>query len=449
VAKEVIMPKLGMTMETGTIIRWFKEEGEPVQAGDVLLEVMTDKINIEVESYESGILLKRYYEADAVVPVNHVIAYIGAEGESVPDQPPEAGSTNQADEAASSSSSGEQRMDEPSVAAGDSDAGKVRATPAARRLARERGVPLDQIRGSGERGRIHRADVEAYLEQHAVKATPLARKTAEAEGIDLRKVTGTGVHGKITKEDVEAYRTPAAASTTTDAVPTAETVKKLEGMRKIIAQRMAESAFTAPHVTLSTEVDMTRSIELRQSLLPLVEKQTGYRLSYTEVIIKAVALCLRRHPQMRVQLEGEYIRYVPDIHVGLAVAVDHGLLVPVIRHADQKGLAALTQESKTLAAMARENKLKPDQISGGTFTISNLGMYAVDVFTPIINQPESAILGVGRIVEKAVGVNGQIVLRPMMTLSLSFDHRLIDGAPAAAFLTDLKRMLENPYELLI
>lgn len=436
------MPKLGMTMETGTIIRWFKEEGEHVQAGDVLLEVMTDKINIEVESYETGVLLKRYYEADAVVPVNHVIAYIGEEGETVPDQPPEAAPSNQADEAAPSGSSDERSAEEPSVEAGVSDGGKVRATPAARRLARERGVPLEQIRGSGERGRIHLADVEKYLEENAVKATPLARKVAEAEGIDLRNVSGSGVHGKILKEDVESHRTPATAKTE-------DTLQKLEGMRKIIAQRMAESAFTAPHVTLTTEVDMTRSIELRQSLLPVIEKQTGYRLSYTEVIIKAVALCLRRHPHMRAQLDGEYIRYVSDIHVGLAVAVDNGLLVPVIRHADQKGLAALTQESKTLAALARENKLKPDQISGGTFTISNLGMYAVDTFTPIINQPESAILGVGRIVEKAVGVNGQIVLRPMMSLSLSFDHRLIDGAPAAAFLTDLKRMLENPYELLI
>jgi len=448
VAKPVIMPKLGMTMETGTIIRWFKEEGEPVKAGEVLFEVMTDKINIEVESYETGILLKRYYEAEAVVPVNHVIAYIGEAGEQVPERPPEDAPSGEAGETKTASLSEGRPAEEPPAEGtpaeeGDSGGGKVRATPAARRLARERGVPLEQIRGSGERGRIHLADVEAYLEEHAVRATPLARKAAEAEGIDLRTVTGSGVHGKIMKQDVEAARAPAAPSAAD------EKMVKLEGMRKIIARRMSESAFTAPHVTLSTEADMTRVIELRESLLPIVEQQTGYRLSYTEVIVKAAAMCLRRHPQMRVQLQGEYIRYVQDVHVGLAIALEQGLIVPVIRHADQKGLAELTRECKTLASLARENKLTPDQITGGTFTVSNLGMYAVDMFTPIINQPESAILGVGRIAEKAVGLGGQIVLRPMITLSLSFDHRVIDGAPAAAFLTDLKRMLENPYELLI
>lgn len=446
VAKEVIMPKLGMTMETGTIIRWFKEQGEPVQTGDLLLEVMTDKINIEVESYETGILLKRYYEADTVVPVNQVIAYIGAEGESVPDSPPD--SSAQPDESAAEAGQQAQPAAEAvadsghmSEDAGVSNGGKVRATPAARKLAREQGVPLEQIKGTGERGRIHAADVEAYIEANAVRATPLARKIAEAEGLDLREVKGTGVHGKVMQSDVASSR-PAA-------VQQEDSLQKLEGVRKIIAQRMAQSAFTAPHVTLTSEVDMTRSMELRSSLLPVIEKQTGSRLSYTEIIIKAVAHQLRKHPQIRTQLDGEYIRYVSDIHIGLAVANDNGLVVPVIQHADQKGLAELTQESKSLAALARENKLKPNQISGGTFTISNLGMYAVDAFTPIINQPESAILGVGRIKEKAVGMDGQIVLRPMMTLSLSFDHRIIDGAPAAAFLTDLKQSLENPFELLM
>lgn len=446
-AKEVIMPKLGMTMETGTIIRWFKEQGEPVQTGDLLLEVMTDKINIEVESYETGILLKRYYEADTVVPVNQVIAYIGTAGESVPDTPPDV--SGQSDESATESTQpalsvadGEADANRSTEEAGEqSTGGKIRATPAARKLAREQGVPLEQIRGTGERGRIHEADVVAYIEANAVRATPLARKIAQAEGIDLREVKGTGTHGKVMQSDLAASRP----------VPTEQTdsLQKLEGVRKIIAQRMAQSAFTAPHVTLTSEVDMTRSMELRSSLLPFIEQQTGSRLSYTEIIIKAVAHCLRKHPHIRTQLEGEYIRYVSDIHIGLAVANNNGLVVPVIQYADQKGLAELTQESKALAAMARGNKLKPDQMTGGTFTISNLGMYAVDAFTPIINQPESAILGVGRITEKAVGLNGQIVLRPMMTLSLSFDHRIIDGAPAAAFLTDLKQTLENPFELLL
>ncbi|WP_019124008.1 dihydrolipoamide acetyltransferase family protein [Brevibacillus massiliensis] len=449
-ATEVFMPKLSMTMETGTILQWFKQEGDDVKEGDLLLEVMTDKINIEVESYASGKLLKIYYGADEVVPVNQVIGYIGAEGEQVPDSPPPVeGSAGAKDgaaaETACDASTGQ--ACEAAEAADDTAGEKVRATPAARRIARENGISLHKVTGTGERGRIHQADVLRYLadnRQAEVKATPLAQKIAAAEGIALGDVAGTGVQGKVRKDDVLAHQRAAAAS-----VPAAGEQVKLDGMRKVIAQRMVQSAFTAPHVTLVSEVDMSAAIAMRQALLPVVENKTGLRLSYTEIIMKAVAYALREHPKVNASLQGDYIALHPQVNIGLAVAVPNGLVVPVVKQADQQGLADLTAACKQLASLARDNKLLPEHMSGGTFTISNLGMYSIDAFTPIINQPESAILGVGRIHEKPVGVGGEIVLRPMMTLSLSFDHRVIDGAPAAAFLQTVKEVLENPYQMMV
>lgn len=227
------------------------------------------------------------------------------------------------------------------------------------------------------------------------------------------------------------------------------TRRKMSGMRKVIADRMVQSKQTAPHVTMASEVDMSRVKELRISLLPIVEKQTGFRLSYTEILMKATAVALARHPQINVSLEGDEIVQHNYVHLGLAVAIPDGLLVPVIKDVLAKGLAELTQNAKEIGQRARDNKLLPEQMRGSTFTISNVGMYAVDMFTPVINQPESAILGVGRMNDKPVVVSGSVEIRPMMTLSLSFDHRVIDGAPAAAFLTELKDILENPYELLV
>ncbi|NGQ96040.1 2-oxo acid dehydrogenase subunit E2 [Brevibacillus sp. SYP-B805] len=407
-ATGVFMPKLSMTMEQGTIIQWFKQEGDDVREGELLLEVMTDKINIEVEAYATGKLLKIYYGANQTVPVNQIIAYIGEADEVVPEHPPALDETaRQAAEAGAN---------EPGAAAAPETAAqeqKIRATPVARRIARENGLALEQIKGSGPNGRIHRIDVEQALARRSAQAAPPVK---------------------------EPIRSSA---------PSPLRQRKLEGMRRVIAQRMAQSAFTAPHVTLTTEADMSRAIELRTELLPAVEKATGLRLSYTEVIVKAVATALVRHPHINVSLQDDVLIERDEVNVGLAVAVPDGLLVPVVKHADRRGLAELTAECKRLAGLAREGKLLPDDMRGGSFTISNLGMYAIDAFTPIINPPEIAILGVGRIHEKPVGVNGQILLRPMMTLSLSFDHRAVDGAPAAAFLQEIKEILESPWQLLV
>ncbi|WP_152657863.1 dihydrolipoamide acetyltransferase family protein [Oceanobacillus sp. CFH 90083] len=448
-AKEIFMPKLSSTMEVGTLLQWFKEEGDSVEMGEPLFEIMTDKINIEVESYEEGVLLKKYFNVDDEVEVNACIGYIGEAGEKVPDTPPAASGESDAEEAreeVSVEENGEAASAHSDPA--ENKGGKVRATPAARRVSRENDISLSTVPGSGPNGRVHQQDVETAIAKGAIAVTPLAEKIAADHGVDLKQVIGTGARGKIEKQDVLAYLESAKGTVSEAHAPQAERIK-LKGLRKAVADKMVESVQTIPHVTLTSDVDMTNVMDLRKSLLPVIEKDTGYRLSFTEVIMKAAANALAKHPKLNASLIGDEIVMNKEVNIGLAVAVENGLIVPSVKNVNQKGLAELTQVSKELGRKARENKLKPDEMRGSTFTISNLGMYAIDAFTPIINGPETAILGVGRIIEKPVVVDGQLVARPMMVLSLSFDHRAIDGAPAAAFLTDLKANLENPYSLLV
>ncbi len=448
-AKEIFMPKLSSTMAVGTLLQWLKEEGEPVEIGEPLFEIMTDKINIEVEAYDEGVLLKKYFDVDAEVPVNQIIGYIGEKGEKVPDHSPGlAGEEPPAEEQMEEGIS--ERQETPVLVSNIQEGEKPRATPAARQMARSNKLELVFIKGSGPNGRVHKKDVVSHLEAtaSASKATPLARKIALAEQVDLSSVTGSGANGKIVKADVVTANSSMPATSAAASIPAAQR-RKMTGMRKVIADRMAQSAYTAPHVTLTTEVEMSKVKELRVALLPVVEKQTGFRLSFTDILVKAVGAALARHPQVNVSIDGDEIIQHSQIHIGLAVAVQDGLMVPVIKDVLSKGLAELTSDAKEIGKRARENKLLPDQMKGSTFTISNLGMYAVDAFTPIINQPESAILGVGQIQDKPVAINGALEIRPMMTLSLSFDHRAMDGAPAAAFLTELKQILESPYELLV
>ncbi|MFD1415570.1 dihydrolipoamide acetyltransferase family protein [Oceanobacillus jeddahense] len=451
-AKEIFMPKLSSTMEKGTLLQWFKEEGDSVEMGEPLFEIMTDKINIEVESYEEGVLLKRYFDVDDEVEVNACIGFIGELGEEVPDTPPAASEESGSDESVQEEVSGKGHELTASADSGldpeENKGGKVRATPAARRVSRENDISLSAISGSGPNGRVHQQDVEEAIAEGAIAVTPLAEKMAADHGIDLNQLTGTEARGKIEKQDVLSYLEAAdEIAEETESSP-AERIK-LKGLRKAVADKMVQSVQSIPHVTLTSDVDMTNVIDLRKSLLPVIEKDTGYRLSFTEVILKATANALMKHPKLNASLIGDEIVMNKEVNIGLAVAVENGLIVPSVKNVNQKGLAALTQTSKELGKKARENKLNPDEMRGSTFTISNLGMYAIDAFTPIINGPETAILGVGRIVEKPVVADGELTARPMMVLSLSFDHRAIDGAPAAAFLTDLKANLENPYSLLV
>ncbi|MGM7723888.1 dihydrolipoamide acetyltransferase family protein [Metabacillus sp. Hm71] len=445
-AKEIFMPKLSSTMEVGTLLQWFKEEGDPVEIGEPLFEIMTDKINIEVESYDDGVLLKKYFDVDQEIPVNQIIGYIGEESEEVPAESPGISSDDSSGEGSKATTEGTDNsapVEEKQLVSTE----KVRATPAARRVAREKKIALTLVTGSGPNGRIHEKDVKHMSENKAaaVKMTPLARKIAQSEQVDVSKITGTGKNGKIVKDDLVNPRRGQNAVAETNQ----SNRKKLSGMRKVIADRMQKSVTTAPHVTLTSDIDMTKVKELRGQLLPTIEKQTGYRLSFTEVIIKAAGMVLSRYPSVNASIINDEIVMNEQINIGLAVALEDGLMVPVLKDVNKKGLSTLTSEAKDIGKRARELKLLPDEMKGSTFTISNLGMYAIDTFTPIINLPETAILGVGRIQDKPVVINQEIVIRPMMAVSLSFDHRAIDGAPAAAFLTELKHVLENPFELLV
>ncbi len=438
-AEKVVMPKLGATMEEGTIDSWLVDVGEEIEEGDPIVEIQTDKITMEVEAEADGVLLKKLYEAGETIPVQQVIAYIGEAGENVDDLADDTPSVDKTE--AGTPDANIDRTREAGVEV--SDTTEIRRTPIAHRLAAENHIDLSEITGTGPLGRIQKIDVENAIAQNKQKITPLAKKMAADQQVDTTTITGSGAHGKIVKDDIIAANRP-------NEVIAADERIAFKGMRKVIADRISDSYYSAPHVTLHSEIDMTECVKLRKQLLPVIEEAEGVRVSYNEIIVKATAFSLRQNPNINISLENDKeIVYHSDVHIGFAVAVSDGLVVPVLRNVDQKGLGILTKEAKTIAKKARDGMLTPDEMQGSTFTISNLGMFAVDGFTPIINQPNAAILGVGRIQEKPVIINGQVETRSMMTLSLSFDHRIIDGAPAAHFLTDLKNVLEQPYKLMV
>lgn len=406
-AKEVIMPKLGLTMEEGVINKWLVKEGDRVEKGDPLFEVATDKVNMEVESPASGVVLKILYPEGATVPITEVVAYIGEAGEEVP-IPVKKAETPQAVE-----------------------------------------EPLQE-----------KVVVEEVVKEERIKASPLARKLAQEYGIDLATVQGTGPGGRIVKEDVErarrALEEARKKAPVTEKVERIEAVKEVPGevvplsrMRRIIAERMQESARTKPHFFIFQEVLAEELVRMRERLLPLVEKQTGLRVSYTDILVKMVAKALERYPLLNASFTDAGIVFHEDVHIGVAVALEDGLIVPVIKEVQKKSIAQITVELHDLVERAKAGKLTPEDISGGTFTISNLGMFGVDAFTAIINPPESAILACGAIKKRPVFDGKDIVPLSVMELVLSCDHRIIDGAVAAQFMQFLKTLLEEPFALMV
>ncbi|NDJ76868.1 MAG: 2-oxo acid dehydrogenase subunit E2 [Chloroflexi bacterium] len=439
-AKEVIMPKFSMTQEVGKIAHWLRAAGDVVEKGEPIAEVETDKVNMEIEAPADGILGGIRYQAGDEVPVTVVIAYILAEGEDAPAGQASAGATPA------------EPAPEPQRTAA------VSATPVAQRMAAETGIDLAQVAGSGPGGRITRGDVERHLAAASppsgngkVRATPAARRIAREHNIALVTVAGSGPNGRIQAADVQT-------AATQDAVPTSPamaapsgtpTIFPLEGMRRTIADRMQASYQQAPHILFSADIDMTRARELRQTInarLPEGEPP----VSMTAILVRMCAWTLRQHPIVNSHFRDGQIWLMPTVNVGVAVALDDGLIVPVIHHADQKGLRVIGAEVHELAARARAGRLRPQDMMDGTFTVSNLGMYGIDHFTAIINPPEVAILSVGRIAKRFMpDDNDQPVALPLMTVTLAVDHRVIDGAVAAQFVATLKAVLEEPVSLLM
>ena len=419
------MPKMSDTMTEGTIAQWLKKEGEQIKSGDILAEVETDKATMELESYDDGILLYVGPKKGESVAVDGVLAIVGEKGADFAALlKAESSTAPQAETAAPAIAGSPAPVVTPDVAEAKqvttsitSDNGRLRISPLAKKMAVELGYELSQIKGTGDNGRIIKRDVVAHTPAAAPVSSPVAAAGESTPPIALPAVVGE-----------EAF----------EEVPVSQ-------MRKIIAKRLAESKFTSPHFYLTMEINMDKAIEARKSLNEI----SPVKISFNDLIVKAVAASLRQHPKVNSSWLEDKIRYNKHIHIGIAVAVDEGLLVPVVRFADNKSLSHISAEVKDLAARAVNKQLQPQDWEGNTFTISNLGMFGIEEFTAIINPPDACILAIGGIKETAVVKNGELVPGNIMKVTLSCDHRVVDGALGAAFLQTLKGLLEDPVRILI
>ena len=417
-AEIIRMPRMSDTMEEGNIIGWLKKVGDKVEPGETLAEVETDKATMELDAFVEGTLL---YIAvpEGTVAIDGIIAVIGQPGEDWQAAINGTGSAAASTGSATAISAAEPIKQDniPAPIVSDSNDGqRIKASPLAKSMAKESGINLGQIQGSGEGGRIVRKDVIGVKPGEAI--VPTVAKTVAAP------------------TQVVSVQTNATESSYED--------KTVSQMRKTIARRLSESKFTAPHFYLSVEIDMERAMEVREQL----NQNSDVRISYNDLVIRSVASALKKHAVINASWLGDRIRYNHDVHIGVAVAVEDGLLVPVIKHADRKTLSQINGEVKMLAGKAKDKKLQPDEMQGNTFTISNLGMFGIEEFTAIINPPDACILAVGGIIQKPVVKNGQIVVGNTMKVTLSCDHRVVDGASGAQFLQTLKSILEEPLLLL-
>jgi pyruvate dehydrogenase E2 component (dihydrolipoamide acetyltransferase) len=433
----IIMPALEMAQETGKVIHWLKRAGETVRKGEPIVEIETDKVTVEIEAPASGVLREITANEGDVVPVGRTIALIVAAGETGG-----AGAAASVTPAAGASAPG-------ALAAGGRSAGGVKASPLARRIAEQHGVDLERV--STPTGRIEKADVLAYVESRKaaagtngrarlVAASPKARRLAAERGLDITALLGSGPGGAVLADDVPAAPRPAAvAGTPRESAPSVGTVWR------IMAERMTTSWTTAPHFYLVREVNVTRLA----SWLEQARKQAGAHVTYTDLLIKLVAAAVARHPRVNASWKDGTITQNAEINIGLAVAIDDGLVVPVVHRADTLRLPELAARRADLVGRAQAGKLRPADIQGGGFTISNLGMFGVDAFSAIVNPPQAAILAVGRIADRVVASGGQPVVQPTLVLTLSCDHRALDGARAAQFLGTLADLVEEPLALLV
>jgi pyruvate dehydrogenase E2 component (dihydrolipoamide acetyltransferase) len=445
-AEEFFIPKLGQTVEEVTLIKWLVPDGGKVTQGQEIMEVETDKATFPVEANAKGTLHIGPYKEGDVLPVLTVVAIIGK-----PEDKFEAGGQTAPSVTLTERESA--GLAKPAAVENkpiDNDSDKVFASPRARKLATEKNVDLAQVPPTGYGGtRVAERDVIAYLNQ-APKVTPVAQRMATEAGVDLKTITGSGPGGRVIKQDVARAVKPEAPVLATQLLPVTEIRERipLKGVRAIIADRMGASVHTTARVTLLMEIDATEFVALRERLKVKVAEEWGFAPGYNDLLAKIVAVSLRKYPYMNARLTEDAIELLNPINIGMAVDTERGLLVPVVHNVDQISLRRFGEEFRALVERAQNGRAMPDDLSGGTFTITNLGMYDVDAFTPVINIPEAAILGVGKITLKAVPQGDQIVARQMITLSLAFDHRLVDGAPAARFLQYIKQLIEEPYLLL-
>ncbi|MBP6090452.1 MAG: pyruvate dehydrogenase complex dihydrolipoamide acetyltransferase [Crocinitomicaceae bacterium] len=414
-AEIIYMPKLSDTMTEGVVAEWTKKVGDKVASGEVLAEIETDKATMEFESFYDGVLLHIGVEKGKTAPVNAILAIIGDAGEDVSAMIANAGSAPVV----------ETKNEE--VKAATAPVAEVKAAPTA--VSAPVAVPTSNANGR-------------------VIASPLAKKLAEEKGVDISTVAGTGEAGRIVKRDVDHYVPYTPAQRSFSAAPVGEesfTDVTISQMRKTIARRLAESKFTAPHFYLTMDIDMDNAIKSRKSLNAI----EGVKVSFNDMVVKAVAMALKQHPTVNSAWLGDVIRQNHHVHIGVAVAVEDGLLVPVVRFADSKGLTQIGAEVKEFAQKAKDKKLQPADWEGNTFTISNLGMFGIEAFTAIVNPPDSCILAVGGIKEVPVVKNGQVVPGNVMKVTLSCDHRVVDGASGSAFLQTFKNYMENPVNMLL
>ena len=472
--REIYLVKVGMTMTEGMVSEWFIADGQPVSKGDMLYALETEKVNLDVDAEMDGIV-KHVVEAGVTLAPGDVVGYIFAADEVIPDDFEGVASTNDTSSTplpeampapevpktspqpvAASTGASEQNV------ASRTEEGRLKASPAARRLAGELGVGIEGVVGTGPDGRIVEADVYAAAKagstqpqmtlppvsaEAVANVSPLARRIAEAKGIDLAQIQGSGPNGKILQADLDQVPTAPRAVKSVAAGPKAGSTVPVRGMRKTIAQRMHQSLQETAQLSMDMAAVMDDAVRLRGQLIKEWEGEA--KPTYTDLVIKATAKALVRHPMMNSRFDGAEIALLDEVHMGLAVAVPDGLLVPVIRNAHLLSLKEISIESARLASAARAGTLGLDDFAGGTFTVSALGMYGVNSFTPIINQPQSGIIGINQLYDGVAWEGENPVKTTQMNLSLTWDHRVLDGAPAAEFLASVVEFLSEPYRLLL
>lgn len=435
-AKTVVMPKLGLTMKEGKLVKWYKEEGDKIKSGDKLFSVETDKITNDAEATVDGILRKIIVAAGKKVPIMEPVGIIADENEDIDSLLSEL--TLGSDVKEESLKKEERKVEFKETPKEKVTGEKVRISPVARKLAQEANIDYETIEGTGPKGRIVKEDIEKAIEnKKSVSTTPTAVAVAQQLGVAIESISKDGriVKDDILREDRQAWYTLISSPI--------DTREEMSTMRKIIGERMSESSQIAPAVNYTISVDTQKLKDLRADL------NKDAKITYTDLIVKITSKLLLKHPMLNSSMEGEEIVTRNYVNMGVAVALPEGLLVPVIRNAHVKEIRVISEELKDLSYRAKTNQLLTDEIEGGTFTITNIGMFGIESFTPIINQPESAILGINAIIDEPKVIDGCVCIRPMMKLSLTADHRTVDGAVAAMFLSELKEALENPVGTLL